>query len=256
MTNFVINITSDPVCPWCYIGKRRLDKAIALYQKVYPSGRHDTFTVNWTAYYLDATAPAKGISHNERLLQKLATTRSKFNSDLSATDEETKELAQQLTARLASIGRQEGIAFSFRGRIGNTRSAHRAIAYSKTQQPNPDPTFEEGEPEQASAQDRFVTALFAAYFEGDADITSHDALADVAASVGLDRAAMLAWLDGGDGGEEVDQEDRSARARGVQGVPCFMVQNAKVDGAQDVQDFMELFVKIKEEEQEQEQRQV
>ncbi|RYC54150.1 hypothetical protein CHU98_g12058 [Xylaria longipes] len=234
MTNFVINITSDPVCPWCYIGKRRLDKAIALYQKVYPSGRHDTFTVNWTAYYLDATAPAKGISHNERLLQKLATTRSKFNPDLSATDEETKELAQQLTARLASIGRQEGIAFELPRQdrqhavspsrpAPKTASSRRSSRHTSRATPTspattPSPTWQR--------------------------------------AWGLIGAAMLAWLDGGDGGEEVDQEDRSARARGVQGVPCFMVQNAKVDGAQDVQDFMELFVKIKEEEQEQEQRQV
>ncbi|KAI0440733.1 thioredoxin-like protein [Xylaria telfairii] len=241
MTNFIINVTSDPVCPWCYIGKRRLDKAIALYQKVYPSGRHDTFTVNWTAYYLDASAPAKGIPYNERLLQKLASTRSKFNPDLAATEEETKELAQQLTARLASIGRQEGIVFSFGGLIGNTRSAHRAIAFSRTLP--------------GDAQDRFVTALFAGYFEGSVDITSHEALAEVAAGAGLDRAAMLAWLDSGRGGEEVDDEDRTARARGVKGVPCFTVQGARIDGAQDVQDFMELFVKVKEEEQEQEQEQ-
>ncbi|KAI0455171.1 putative thioredoxin [Xylaria acuta] len=245
MTNFVINIVSDPVCPWCYIGKRRLDKAIALYQKVYPSGRDDTFAVNWTAYYLDPTAPARGISHRERLLQKLASTRSKkSNPDPTAieVDDNNQELAERLTARLASIGRQEGIAFSFQGRIGNTRSAHRAVAFSKTH-PNL-----QNEPAQ-QVQDRFVTALFAGYFEGSLDITSHEALADVAASVGLNRAAMRAWLDSGRGGEEVDEEDRAARARGINGVPCFTVQGAKLDGAQDVQDFLELFIKVKEEEQ-------
>ncbi|KAI1747846.1 putative thioredoxin [Xylaria castorea] len=246
MTNFTIDVVSDPVCPWCYIGKKRLDKAIALYQKVYPSGRQDTFTVNWTAYYLDPTAPAKGISHDERLLQKLASTRSKANPDLTATDEDNGELARQLKTRLATIGRQEGIPFSFRGKIGNTRSAHRAIAFSKMH-----PGLQ-NEPAQ-KVQDRFVTALFEAYFEGDADITSHEALADVAASVGLDRATMLAWLDSGEGGEEVDEEDRAARARGVKGVPCFTMQGAMVDGAQDVQDLLEMFVKVKEEEQEQKQ---
>ncbi|KAI0193678.1 DSBA-like thioredoxin domain-containing protein [Xylaria flabelliformis] len=241
MTNFAIDIVSDPVCPWCYIGKRRLDKAIALYQKVYPSGRQDTFTINWKAYYLDSTAPAKGISWDERLLQKLASTRSKSNPDLTATEEDNKVVAQQLKTRLATIGRQEGIQFSFQGKIGNTRSAHRAIAFSKTHA-----NLENESAQQV--QDRFVTALFEAYFEGDIDITSHEALADVAASVGLDRAEMLAWLDSGEGGEEVDEEDRAARARGIEGVPCFTVQGVKVDGAQDVQDLMEMFVKVKEEE--------
>ncbi|KAI0466364.1 thioredoxin-like protein [Xylaria cf. heliscus] len=247
MTNFVIDIVSDPVCPWCYIGKKRLDKAIALYQKVYPSGRHDTFTLNWTAYYLDPSAPAQGIPYAERLLQKLSSTRSKSNPNLTATDEENNAVAAQLTARLASIGRQEGIPFSFRGLIGNTRSAHRAIAFSKTKARDAGP----GGP---TVQDRFVEALFAAYFEGEADITSHAALADVAAGVeGLGRAEMLAWLESGEGGDEVDAEDRAARAGGVKGVPCFSVQGARVDGAQDAQDFLELFVKVKEQEQEQEQ---
>ncbi|KAI3338404.1 putative thioredoxin [Ustulina deusta] len=238
MTNFSINIISDPVCPWCYIGRKRLDKAIALYKKVYPDGRRDTFAVTWAAYYLDPSAPAAGISFDERHLQKLAGSR----PDASAA--EVEELARRLRDRMASMGREEGVAFSFRGKIGNTRSAHRAIAFGgKT-------TGRDSSSSSSSwdAQDRFVMALFAAYFEGAADITSHADLADVAASVGLGRAEMLAWLDGGEGGEEVDAQDRAARDMGLRGVPYFTVQGRAMDGAREVQDFLELFVKIKEEE--------
>ncbi|KAI0517367.1 putative thioredoxin [Xylaria bambusicola] len=233
MTNFSINIVSDPVCPWCYIGRKRLEQAITLYKKVYPNGRHDVFTVTWEAYYLDASAPLRGISFEERQLQKLT------SANTSASPEETRELAARFRERLTSIGREVGVAFSFRGKIGNTRSAHRAINYSRTCSGAVD------------AQDRFVIALFAAYFEGEADITSHEDIADVAESVRLDRAEMLAWLDSGKGGEEVDEQDRAARDMGLKGVPHFTVRGRRVDGAQEVQDFLELFVKIKEEEQEQ-----
>ncbi|KAI1127553.1 thioredoxin-like protein [Nemania abortiva] len=254
MTNFAINIVSDPVCPWCYIGKKRLDRAIALYKKVYPNGRDDTFTVTWKAYYLDPSALARGISWDERSLQKIVSSRLKSQSssnDTSPSDRD-REAVQQLRARLTKFGQPEGIVFSFGGKIGNTRSAHRAIAFSKlkanTHNSGPSTNLENAD----SVHDRFVMALFAAYFEGTADITSHEALADVAASVGLDRAQMLAWLDSGEGSEEVDKENRSAKDAGIKGVPSFTVQGCKVDGAQDVQDFMELFVKIKEEEREQE----
>ncbi|KAI1825761.1 thioredoxin-like protein [Xylaria intraflava] len=231
MTNFIIDVVSDPVCPWCYIGKKRLEKAIALYQKVYPGGRSDTFQTNWTAYYLDPKAPAKGIPYRERFLQKLASK----TSEADGGDQAGR--AAQLTDRLASIGRQEGIVFSFAGKIGSTRSAHRAIAYSRT----------EAGP---GAQDAFVTALFAAYFEGDADITSYADLASVAETAGLDGAAMRAWLDSGAGGAEVDAEDAAARAAGLRGVPCFTVLGRRVDGAGDVQDFMDAFVAVKEAEAE------
>ncbi|TGJ79216.1 hypothetical protein E0Z10_g9547 [Xylaria hypoxylon] len=249
MTNFYIDITSDPVCIWCYIGRKRLDKAIALYKKVYPNGRHDTFTVNWKAYYLDASSPSKGIPFEERMLQKL--TSSKPGRDHTNATDKDKELARHLKERLASIGRQEGLTLSFQGKIGNTRSAHRAIAFSRTQHSSNESSQDEPESSITSVQDRFVMALFAAYFEGTADITSHKDLADVAESTGLSRAEMLAWLDSGKGGEDIDEQDRAAKELGLKGVPHFTVQSHKVDGSRDVQDFLELFVKIKEEDQEQ-----
>jgi len=274
MTNFIIDIVSDPVCIWvsshshkhryslcpfseqtqvlktnsnhqCYIGKKRLDKAISLYRATYPGGRNDTFTVNWKAYYLDATAPVPGISISERLRQKVASSRSSDSEDLDA-------VVKKLQDRLVGMGRQEGIAISQEGKIGNTRSAHRAILFSKKHSnTNTDTDTETDIPDNVpnpKAHNAFVAALFYAYFEGTADITSHKDLADVAESVGLDRAAMLAWLDNGDGGQEVDAEDRAARVRGLMGVPNFTVQGQQLDGAQDVESFLDLFVRIKESE--------
>lgn len=225
--------------------------------------------MTWRAYYLDPTAPARGISWEERSLQKLVASRppSACAAEHGVPSDQDREQARQLRERLARIGRQAGIEFSFGGRIGNTRSAHRAIAFSRnpaslapttttntttdttnnttntsTPSTNPAPR------DPSESQDRFVTALFAAYFEGTADVTSHESLADVAASAGLDRARMLAWLDGGEGGDEVDAEDRATRDLGLRGVPSFTVQGHRLDGAQDVQDFLDLFIKIKEEE--------
>ncbi|KAI8634457.1 thioredoxin-like protein [Xylariaceae sp. FL1651] len=253
MTNFTINIVSDPVCPWCYIGKKRLDRAITLYQKVYPGGRHDTFTISWNAFYLDPSAPVPGISWAERHAQKLKSSKSKSKSSNNNTTTTTKQGSndsneasgsgpiQKLQDRLASIGRQEGIAFSFAGKIGNTRSAHRAIAFTKAHRDKA-----QSDPQ---VHDRFVMALFSSYFEGEGDITSHKTLADVAEEVGLSRQEMMEWLDGGGGGKEVDDEVLQAKTLGITGVPCFMVQGQTVDGAQDEQAFLEVFVRVKEEEQ-------
>ncbi|KAF3357633.1 hypothetical protein VdG1_05736 [Verticillium dahliae VDG1] len=70
MTNFNIKIISDNVCPWCYVGKSRLDKAIALYQKTVPAGKDDTFTVTWSPFYLDPTSPKQGVPLRERMAQR------------------------------------------------------------------------------------------------------------------------------------------------------------------------------------------
>ncbi|ROW11337.1 hypothetical protein VMCG_01227 [Cytospora schulzeri] len=212
MTNITIAITSDP----CYMGKKRLDKAIELYKKVYPGGRDDTFTISWHAFYLDPSAPKQGIPWLERHVQRFG-----------------PEKATALQDRLASIGRQHGITFSFAGKIGNTRDAHRLILMSGTKGPE--------------AQDRVVMELFRDHFEGEGDVTSHDTLLRVAEKAGLDRDEAKGWLEGGDGGEQVDAEVQRALERSVTGVPSFIIQDKyEIDGAQDEQDFLEYLIKAKE----------
>ncbi|KAK8136024.1 DSBA-like thioredoxin domain-containing protein [Apiospora sp. TS-2023a] len=236
MTNFTIDITSDPVCPWCYMGKIRLERAISLYQKVYPGGRHDTFRVVWHAFYLEPDAPADtpGVSWAERHAQKFG----------SRGDGEDEARGRHLREQLAAKGRQHGIELSFWGKIGSTRDAHRLIALAGRREK------EEGTDEGTGLQDRVVMQLFRDFFEGEADITSRSMLADVAEQAGMGRRAdVLAWLESGEGGSEVDEEARWAREEGqMKGVPRFVVQGKHViDGAQDEQAFMEAFVKVKKE---------
>jgi predicted DsbA family dithiol-disulfide isomerase len=138
--------------------------------------------------------------------------------------------------RLRIVGRQEGIEFSFAGKIGRTRDSHRLIQLAKGKG--------------AGVENAVVLELFKSYFEGEGDVTSHETLVDVGVSGGLEREEVRAWLESGKGGEEVDAEVDEAAEKGIRGVPNFTIQDQyEVDGAQDAQEFMEAFVKAKEAEQ-------
>ncbi len=142
------------------------------------------------------------------------------------------QMYQTIKERLALVGREEGIAFGFESRTGDTRDSHRLIQLGKAKG--------------GDAQDRVVARLFRLYFEEDGDITSRDALAAAAADAGLDRAEAADWLDAGRGGAEVDAEVEEAYARGIHGVPHFTINGRyEVEGAQDPQVFLEHFAKIK-----------
>ncbi|KAK3301808.1 DSBA oxidoreductase [Chaetomium strumarium] len=220
MTNFSIKVVSDNVCPWCYIGKKKLDRAINLYKKTYPGGKEDTFTISWCAFYLDETAPTQGIPILQRFAQRFGG---------------SAERAAAFRERLQNIGAQEGIGFSFAGKIGNTRDSHRLIHLGKAKG--------------SDVEDRVVMELFRDYFEGTGDITSYETLIRVGVQAGIDGEEVRAWLESGKGGAEVDAEVREAKSKGIRGVPHYTIQDRyEVDGAQDPQDFVEVFAKIKSEE--------
>ncbi|KAI0471725.1 DSBA oxidoreductase [Xylariaceae sp. FL0804] len=215
MTIFDIKVISDPVCPWCYIGSKRLEKAIDLYKKVYPGGKQDSFTISWLPFYLDPSPPAEGVPLRQRFLERYG-----------------PERALEREKRLKSIGQQEGIAFTFENKIGNTRDAHRLIQLGKSKANN--------------AECRVVLELFRDYFEGDGDITSHATLAKVGVSAGLDRDEVEDWLKTGKGGDIVDAEVAQAVSKGINGVPNFTIQGQVLDGADDPQAFLDVFIKAKE----------
>ncbi|KAK4033586.1 DSBA-like thioredoxin domain-containing protein [Parachaetomium inaequale] len=215
MTNFAIDIISDN----CYIGKEILDKAIELYKKVYPGGKDDTFTISWSAYYLDETSPQQGVP----LLQRMA---ERFGADRVAA----------LQERLRGFGAQEGIDFSFAGKLGNTRDSHRLIHLGKTKG--------------NEVENRVVMELFGDYFEGMGDITSYETLIKVGVKAGIEESEAREWLESGKGGDEVDAEVREARSRGIRGVPHYIIQGKyEVGGTQDPQQLMEVFAQVKEEQQ-------
>ncbi len=96
-------------------------------------------------------------------------------------------------------------------------------------------------------QNAVVLQLFQSYFEADGDITALDTLLEAGVKGGLDRAEVRDWLETGEGGGQVDKEVEEAKEKGIHGVPHFTIQGKYVvDGAQDPQDFLEVFVRVKE----------
>ena len=215
MTNFNIAITSDNVCPWCYVGKKKLERGISLYKLAHPSST-DTFTTTWLPFYLNPAAPKIGVD-------KRSYFKSKFGD----------EKASMIIERLTAVGKDAGINFSFGGKTGNTRDSHRLVELGKTKGP--------------SVQTRVVEELFKSYFEKEADITSHDVLREAGVRAGLEEAEVKSWLESDKGGEEVDKEVSEAQARGVSGVPNFVLQGKyEIGGAQDADAFVKVFERVKE----------
>lgn len=241
MTVFRIDIISDTVCPWCYIGARKLSRAIALYQKRHGAADagagsssasagagQDTFAINWLPYQLNPRFPA-GTSEDKR---------EHFSSRYGAG-----RLAQ-MEQIMGAAGREVGITFRFGGRTGNTRDSHRLIELAKQKGKGNGDGDGDG-----SVQDQVVEQLFKAYFEDEKDITDHAILVEVAVKAGIDAAEARDWLESGKGGDTVDREIQHAFKAGITGVPHFTVQGKyRLGGAQDPEDFVELFESVKHDE--------
>lgn len=197
------------------MGKRRLERAIEAYKKTVAGGANDTFTVTWHPFYLDPSLPKVGIDREAHLARKFG-----------------PERMALVTAHLKKAGEAEGIKFSLKGKLGNTRDAHRLVQLAKTKS--------------NEAENRLMSTLFKVHFEEDGDITSHDVLVSVGEQAGLDKAEVTDWLKSGKGGEEVDREVQEAYAKGIHGVPNFTINGQhQVEGAQDVETFVEVFSRIK-----------
>ena len=138
--------------------------------------------------------------------------------------------------RLSAIGNDVGINFRFGGKTGNTRDSHRLVQLGKTKGPD--------------VQTKVVEQLFEAYFEREKDITSHDVLRQAGVNAGLAEMEVREWLETDKGGREVDSEVKEAQARGVSGVPNFVLHGKKekyeIGGAQDGEAFAKVFERVKE----------
>lgn len=214
MTHFDIAVVSDTVCPWCYVGKAKLDAGIAAYKTAHPDSK-DTFSTTWLPFYLNPAAPKTSVN-------KLEYYKSKFGA----------ERAAMMTDRLKVIGKEVGIDFSFGGKTGNTRDSHRLIQLGKRHGPD--------------VQTRVVEQLFKSYFEKEGDITSHGMLWEAGVKAGLDSMDVKEWLNSDKGGPQVDREVKEAQRRGVSGVPNFVLQGKfEIGGAQDAESFVKVFERIK-----------
>ena len=181
----VIDVISDVVCPWCFLGKKRLEKALAMHPEI-------PVDVRWRPFQLDPTIPEGG-------LDRKAYMEKKFGADgrLAGIHE-----------RLTRLGAEDGIAFAFEaiGRSPNTLDAHRLIRWSYAY----------------GGQNDLVDALFRAYFEQGRDIGDHATLATIAEEAGFDPQEARAFLDSGEAGDLVQREIGMAQEIGVQGVPFFI----------------------------------
>ena len=194
-----IDVVSDAVCPWCYLGQKRLDQALAATPEVEAS-------VRWRPYQLDASIPAGGVDRKAYMEAKFGN-----SGRLRAAHD-----------RLVELGREAGITFAF-DRIElspNTLDAHRLIRWAGGS----------GE----AVQNAVVRRLFKAYFEEGRDIGSHEALVGLAGEAGMDAALVEALLASVADRDAVRAEIETASRMGVTGVPCFLLDGRyAVVGAQD-----------------------
>jgi predicted DsbA family dithiol-disulfide isomerase len=206
-----IDIVSDTICPWCFIGKRRLERALELRSDI-------AFEVNWRPYRLDPTVPKQG-------MERKAYLRAKFGDG--------PEVSQRGEA-IRVLGESEGIAFDFSriARTPNTTDSHRLIRWAGT----------------AGIQDAMVEALFSAYFEEGRDIGDPAVLELIAAQIGMDGDLVRELLDQGADRELVEREDALAHKLGIQGVPTFIFANKYLaSGAQDPEALLSIIEKVEDE---------
>ncbi len=181
-----IDVISDVVCPWCYLGKRRLRRAVDMVPEI-------QVIVRWRPFRLDPTIPPEGVAREDYLTAK-------FGS-IQALDESHRQLSMR--------GRDEGITYNFDRitRSPNTLDAHRLVRWAAA----------------AGVQDDMVERLFAAYFSEGLDVGDAAVLADLAAHVGLDGEVTAGRLASDEDRELVVAEIENANRIGVSGVPCFII---------------------------------
>ena len=184
-----IDVISDAICPWCYIGKRHLERALAILDK---QGLH--FTVAWHPFQLNPDMPREGV---ERAQYRLA----KFGSA-----ERSRQLDERITETAATVGLE--FHLDRLTRTPNTLDAHRLIRLAG----------------QHGVQDGVVEALFEGYFCDGADIGNAEVLTRLGVEGGLERDDITTMLASDAGLKEVTAADRMARNAGIQGVPSFALQ--------------------------------
>ncbi|MBP1850091.1 DsbA family oxidoreductase [Rhizobium halophytocola] len=214
MARITIDIVSDVVCPWCYLGKARLDLAIADVQD------EIGIDVNWRPYRLNPDYPAEGVDHQTVLAEKLG----------------GKAAMDEAHAKLAALGEEVGINFDFAAiKVGpNTLDAHRLIHWAGT--------------ESREHQDTVVSALFRANFEEGRNIGDRAVLLEIATAAGLDAALIGRLLDSDADADHVLAEIEAAQKMGVNGVPFFILdQQYAVSGAQPQQVLASAFRELAEE---------
>ena len=184
-----ICVISDAICPWCYIGKRQLERALDLLET-----QHLRFNVSWHPFQLNPDMSREGVDRTEYRIRKFGSA------------ERSRQLDERITETAATVGLE--FHLDRLTRTPNTLDAHRLIRLAG----------------QKGVQDAVVEALFEGYFCNGADIGDPAVLAELGAAGGLDRHEVAEMLAGEAGMKEVLAGDRMARNAGIQGVPSFALQ--------------------------------
>jgi len=193
-----LDIISDPVCPWCYIGKANLDRALER------AGDHP-FVVEWHPFQLNPDMPTEGMGRRDYLAAKFGGMES-----VIAAEKRISQMAQEAGVEIDWIGVPH---------VPNTLDAHRLIHWAGLE----------------ARQTPAVSALFRAYWVERRNIGDHAVLADIAESIGMDRAVTERLLASEADRDDIIKRDQWAREHGVNGVPTFVVANQHVlTGAQPV----------------------
>lgn len=204
-----LDVVSDTVCPWCYIGKKRLDEAMALRGP-------DGITLRWRPFQLDASIPEGGVDR-KAYMQK------KFGTDPDRTKAVSKSIRD--------YGDALGITFNFDKieKSPNTLDSHRLIRWAGT----------------AGCQNEMVDILFRRYFTDAEDIGDRTVLLDAANEAGMDTDIVEDLLGRDVDAELIRREDTLAREMGIQGVPSFVINEKWVMvGAQETASLLKMFDKL------------
>jgi predicted DsbA family dithiol-disulfide isomerase len=199
--SITVDVVSDVVCPWCFIGQKRLDKAAAVLPDI-------DVDIRWRPYQLDPTIPPEGKDRRQYMIDK-------FGSE---------ERIRQIHERIEGLGVVEGIDFAFNEiKVApNTLDAHRVIRWAGAAGPD--------------IQNRLVRRLFQLNFEQGANVGDHAVLIDAAREAGMDASVVETLLPTDADVEAVRAEIATASRMGITGVPCFLLEGKyAVMGAQEAE---------------------
>ncbi len=207
--NVKVDVVSDVVCPWCYIGKRRLEKAVAELADRY------TFEITYHPFELNPQTPVTGVDQHSYLSDK-------FGGD---------HHFDKVTGHTTQVAAMEGLSFDFEKQrvMPNTRKLHVVIQGARL----------------FGNQTLVMEAFFKAYFTDGVDLSKDDNVIAVAMSTGLDEATVAQWLNSKSILAEVERTEREMQQLGIRGVPFYIVNKEYgVSGAQSTETFIKVFNEI------------
>ncbi len=201
-----VKVVSDIICPWCYIGKRRLEAALR------QARRTAKTAVSWHPFQLNPDMPAQGMNRVEYCIRKFG----------------SWDRCEEMFVQISSVGKTVGIDFRFdkQQMVPNTFAAHRVIWFAGRE----------------GVQDAVVEALFRAYFREGADLSDLSQLVAIGKSAGLDEAEVEDFLDSEEGVTQIQSEEHEIKSLGISAVPLFIIQDCiAVSGAQGPETLLQAF---------------